>query len=117
MPCRRSMGGAGAWQDGSVEPEELAGAIKRLVEWAQERAPRPESAVRRRLREHLGGDPAERPIVSRELAAWDRPNFQVAIDAWSSGRDVRVIGLPVMQGYRAGLAELVRGSEWLDALE
>ena len=64
--------------------------------------------MRRRLRDHLGGDPADLPIVSRDLAAWDRPNFQVAIDAWSAGRDVEVAGLPVIQGYRAGLAELVR---------
>ena len=100
-----------------MEPEELAGAIKRLTEWAEEQAPRPESAVRQRLREHLGGDPAERPIVSRALAGQDRPNFQVAVDAWCSGRDVEVVGLPVMQGYRAGLAEMVRGPEWLDSVE
>src|SRR3954453_3021940 len=100
-----------------MEPEELAGAIKRLTEWAEEHAPRPESAVRRRLRAHLGGDPAERPIGSRALAGWDRPNFQVAVDAWCRGREVEVVGLPVMQGYRAGLAELVRGPEWLDSVE
>lgn len=99
-----------------MEPEELADAIKRLTDWAEERAPRPESAVRRRLREHLGGDPGELPIVSRAVAAWDRPNFQVAIDAWCAGRETEVVGLPVMQGYRAGLAELVRGSEWLDGV-
>jgi hypothetical protein len=111
------MIGPPRWQDVRMEPEELASAIKRLTEWAEERAPRPESAVRRRLREHLGGDPAERPIVSRALAGWDRPNFQVAIDAWCAGREVEVVGLPVMEGYRAGLAELVRGSEWPDSLE
>src|SRR6476661_213710 len=98
-----------------MEPEELASAIKRLTEWAEEHAPRPESAVRQRLRAHLGGDPAERPIVSRALSAWDRPNFQVAVDAWCRGRELEVVGLPVMQGYRAGLAELVRGPEWLDS--
>src|SRR3712207_8172673 len=31
--------------------------------------------------------------------------------------DVEVVGLPLMQGYRAGLAELVRGPEWLDSVE
>jgi hypothetical protein len=100
-----------------VEPTELAGAIKRLTDWAEAHAPEPEPAVRRRLREHLDGDPRDLPIVSRALAAWDRPNFQVAIDAWSDGREVEVVGLPVMQGYRAGLAELVRGSEWVGRLE
>jgi hypothetical protein len=100
-----------------VEPEELADAIARLTKWAQEHAPEPEPDVRRRLREHLGGDPAELPIVARPLAAWDRPNFQVAIDEWSAGRDVELVGLPTLQGYRAGLAELVRGPEWLAAIK
>jgi len=100
-----------------MRPEELAEALKRLVEWADEHAPRPEPPVRRRLREHLGRDPGDLPIVSRSLESWDRPNFQVAIDAWSDGRDVEVVGLPVMHGYRAGLAELVRGSEWTPGVE
>jgi hypothetical protein len=100
-----------------VEPEELAGAIKRLTDWAEEQAPRPESKIRRRLARHLGCDPRERPIVSRPLAAWDRPNLQVAMEAWGATRDVELVGLPETQGYRAGLAELVRGSEWMDAIE
>jgi hypothetical protein len=100
-----------------MEPEELANAIVRLTEWAEEQASEPEPPVRRRLREHLGRDPAELPVVTRPLAGWDRPNFQVAIDEWSAGRDVEVVGLPVMEGYRAGLAELVRGPEWVSKLE
>ncbi len=95
-----------------MEPEELADSLKRLLEWAEQNAPKPEPAVRRRLRDHLGEDPTELPIISRDLAAWDLPNFQVAIDAWSVGREVEVVGLPVMQGYRATLAELVRTSDW-----
>jgi len=101
----------------AVEPEELASALVRLTEWAEQRAPEPEPPVRRRLRQHFGRDPAELPIVARALEPWDRPNFQVAIDKWAVGRDVEVVGLPVMQGYRAGLAELVRGAEWMSELE
>ena len=41
----------------------------------------------------------------------------MAIDAWSAGREVEVVGLPVIEGYRAGLAELVRSSEWGPRLE
>jgi hypothetical protein len=100
-----------------VEPEELASALKRLADWAAEHAPKPEPVVRRLLREHLGADPRELPVVSRGLETWDRPNFQVAIEAWSEGREVEVIGLPLMQGYRAGLAELSRGPQWLAQLE
>src|SRR3954468_22762731 len=96
-PCSLS-----GWQDGGMEPEELAGAIKRLTEWAEEHAPRPESAVRRRVGSDLGGGPAEGPIVARAPAGLDRPNIQVAVDAWCRGREVEVVGLPVMQGYRAG---------------
>ena len=44
--------------------------------------------MRRRLRDHFGGDLDDLPIVSRDLAAWDRPNFQAAVDAWSAGREV-----------------------------
>ena len=100
-----------------MDPEELAGALKRLMEWAEEHAPAPEPAVRRMLREHFERDPRELPIVSRALAAWDRPNFQVAIDAWCADRDHEIVGLPVMQGYRAGLSELVGGVEWIGRLE
>jgi hypothetical protein len=100
-----------------MEPEELAGALKRLADWAEQHAPEPEPEVRRRLREHLGADPRDVPIVARALAQWDRPNFQVAIDAWSAGRDVEIVGLPVMHGYRAGLAELARASGWVGELE
>ena len=100
-----------------MEPEELANALVRLTKWAEERAPEPEPPVRRRLREHFNRDPAELPIVARSLEPWDRPNFQVAVDEWTVGRDVEVVGLPVMQGYRAGLAELVRGAEWMSELE
>ena len=69
----------------NVEPEELAAAIKHLSEWAEQHAPQPRSPVRIRLREHFGCDPAELPVVSWPLEAWDRPNLQVAIDAWLAG--------------------------------
>jgi len=101
----------------NVEPEELAAAIKHLSEWAEQHAPPPQSPVRIRLREHFGCDPAELPVVSRPLEAWDRPNLQVAIDAWLAGKEVEVVGVSVMDGYRAGLAELVRGGDWAAHVE
>jgi hypothetical protein len=95
-----------------MQPEELAGAITRLVAWAERHAPQPEPPVRVRLREHFGCDPGELPVVSRPLEAWDRPNLQVAMDAWLEGKESEVLGIAVMEGYRAGLAELVRGGTW-----
>src|SRR4051794_12738056 len=74
---------------------------------------------RRRSRRCGGGcastsapTPPELPVVSRPLEAWDRPNLQVAIDAWLAGRSVEVVGVALMEGYRAGLAELARGGQW-----
>ena len=96
----------------AVEPEELAGALKRLADWAERHAPAPESAVRRRLRGLFGVDPVGLPVVSWPLQSWDRPNLQVAMDAWLVGREVEVVGVALMEGYRAGLAELVRGGHW-----
>jgi hypothetical protein len=100
-----------------VEPEELAGAIKRLVEWAERHAPQPEPPLRLRLREHFERDPADLPVVSRPLEAWDRPNLQAAIDVWLADRTFELVGIPFMEGYRAGLAELVRGGAWSAELD
>lgn len=90
----------------------MAEALTRLARWAERHTPVAESVVRRRLREHFGVDPMELPVVSRPLQPWDRPNLQVALDVWSRGRDVEVVGVAMMEGYRAGLAELVRGGPW-----
>jgi hypothetical protein len=100
-----------------MDPEQLAGDIHRLVKWAEQYAPQPEPPVRRLLRGHFGADPGELPVVRRTFPGYDRPNVQVAIDAWLAGRDHDVVGLPVMDGYRAGLGELVRGGEWASEVE
>jgi hypothetical protein len=66
--ARVTVEGRAARAEGvSVRPEELAGALQGLMQWAHEHAPRPEPPVRRRLREHLGRDPRDLPIVSRSL--------------------------------------------------
>jgi hypothetical protein len=100
---------------GRMEPAELAGAIKRLVGWAEKHAPEPEPELRDRLRTHFGTDPTELPIVTRELQAWDRPNFQVAIDAFLEGRSSELVGLAAMPGYQIGLAELAGAGSWYDS--
>ena len=108
---RLAVTGSASWNR-----EELADSLKRLTAWAEQHAPAPSRRCSGGCRT-IGRDPVDRPIVSRDLAAWDRPNFQVAVDAWSTGRGVEVVGLPVIQGYRAGLAELGRTSGWGPRLE
>ena len=100
-----------------MDPEELAASINRLVDWAEQHAPKPEPPVRVRLRAHFGCEPGELPVVTRSLEAWDRPNLQVALEAWLAGKDVEIVGVSVMDGYRAGLAELVRGGAWAGDVE
>ncbi len=98
----------------TIEPAELAEALRALARWAEHAAPPAESGVLVRLREHLGADPAGLPVVSEPLGSFERVNQQVALDAWSAapGRSAEVIGLPAAHGYRSGLAELSRPSHF-----
>lgn len=95
-----------------MEPEELAAAIKKLSDWAFEHAPSPEPEVRRRLREHLGVEPAALQIVSETLGTYDHVNFQVALDAYLDEErpEFELIGLGLDRGFRAGLGELTAES-------
>jgi hypothetical protein len=96
------------------DPKDLARALIALTEWAQESVPEeePEHGLTERLREHLGGETDGLPVVSRALQGFQRANFQVAIDAYldPAERESGLVGLPMMEGYRIGLAELVKGS-------
>lgn len=96
-----------------IKPEELARALMQLQEWASElpRAKSPDG-LSARLREHLGAGAKGWPVVARAVQGYQRPNFQLAIDAFlqGEGREAELIGLPETRGYRMGLAELVKGS-------
>ncbi|CAN5189724.1 AAA family ATPase [soil metagenome] len=98
-----------------MEPAELADAIKRLTTWAEQHAPEPEPELRKRLRAHFGCDPTELPIVTRAMQDWDRPNCQVAIDAFLAGRPSQLLGIALMPGYEVGLAELAGSGGWYDS--
>ena len=98
-----------------MEPEELAEAIKQLNQWAQRNGREPEHEARRRLREHFGQDPRGLPIVSRPLQLWDRPNVQVAVEAFLDGRSAEIMGIVTMRGNPIGLGELARGGPMLSA--
>jgi hypothetical protein len=96
-----------------LKPEALARALMALQEWASALDPgESENGLAQRLRSHLGGDTEALPVVSKALAGYQRPNFQVAIDAYldSPRRHAELIGLPMTRGYRVGLAELVKDS-------
>jgi hypothetical protein len=96
-----------------LTPEELARALRDLNAWALAHAPAEESPLRARIREHLGVDPAELPVVSREIPPWERANLQVALDAYVAepGRSHELIGLSPEHGWHMGLAELAQRPE------
>ena len=73
-------------------------------------APAEESPLRVRIRDHLGLDPAELPVVSNALPGWERANLQVALDAYlaESGRSHEFVGLSAQRGWHMGLAELAQ---------
>jgi hypothetical protein len=97
----------------SPTPEDLARALVDLADWAQSfSAEQSGDGLGERLRGHLGGEVAGLPVVARALEGYQRANFQVAVDAYldAPGRLAELIGLPMAQGYRVGLAELVGGA-------
>ena len=91
-------------------PEELASALRDLSAWATAHAPVEESPLRARLRDHLGCDPAELPVVSKTIPVWERANLQVALDAYlaEDGRSHEYVGLSAQHGWHMGLAELAQ---------
>ena len=65
------------------------------------------------LREHLGVDPGELPVVSQELPSYQLVDVQVALDVWSrEGRDrgMEVVGLSGDQRRFHPLGELLTGT-------
>jgi hypothetical protein len=93
-----------------LEPEDLARALRDLQAWALAHAPAEESPLRMRIREHLDTDPAELPVVSRNIPLWERANLQVALDAYFDGneRSHEFVGLSAQRGWHMGLAELAQ---------
>ena len=93
------------------DPEELASALIGLWGWAQQNVRAHEPEIPRRLREHLGVDPAGSPVLTEQLSQYDHVNVQVALDALDGEHEL--IGLSLDHGFRVGLAELAGlGSEY-----
>jgi ATP-dependent 26S proteasome regulatory subunit len=77
-----------------LSPGEFGRALHRFLQASLELAPKQESEVVRRLREHFGAERLEElPIVGRELEPSDHPNLQVALDRLLAGWEVETLGL------------------------
>jgi len=78
-----------------MEPsvQEFGALFTRFLREVVERAPEQESALAARLRLHLVGDPLEAPLTTAQLAPFEHPDLQRALDAYVStgGRSSEVI--------------------------
>jgi hypothetical protein len=75
-------------------------AFKGFLEQAATGVPVEEPVFAQRIREHLGTDPATLEIVNRSFDALDRPNVQVALDAYleGEGRSAEILGFNAPYG-------------------
>lgn len=96
-------------------PRDFAKSFKSFMDQMAASAPVQEAPLLRRVREHLGADPASLAIVSHTFPASDHPNLQRAIDAWVTepGRSMEVLGISsaAMGFMRVGLAQCVAAAD------
>lgn len=96
------------------EAREFAAAFQSFLEWvhAEEERGGPRDEVVALLADFLGGEAAERSVVTRVLSAFEHVNLQTALDAWSRepGRDVAVHGVTLPPHYGSvTLGQLLSG--------
>lgn len=93
----------------SFSAEEFAGAFQRFLDWVPMAAAR-EGRFAARLREHFGAQASTFPVTTLEVAEYDRPNLQVALDGYLSqpDRSAELVGVAAASPYsEATLSQLV----------
>jgi hypothetical protein len=68
-------------------PSEFGSSFKGFLEQMASQTPAEEPFFVRRLREHFGADPLAMPIVGESFPPAERPNLQVALDDYLSGKE------------------------------
>lgn len=100
-----------------IDAAGLALALRQLNEFAQTHAAAIPSAVHDALADHLGRSPRDLPRVTDQYPLVERPNLQLALDAWAAepGRSLQIIGLSMPHGgpFEVGIAELLGDPRWL----
>ena len=94
----------------------LAEAFQELSRFAIEHAPPRRSVSRQLIEDHLQVDPGVLPVVGDEHSIVERPNLQLALDAWASGEDrtLQLVGLtsPHRGPMELTLSELIAEMNW-----
>ncbi|WP_437335397.1 AAA family ATPase [Sorangium sp. So ce394] len=68
--------------DPKLDPSTFGASFQAFLEQMAAQAPAQEPEIRRRIREHLGGDPAQMPVVSEQFAKYEHPNLHLALQAY-----------------------------------
>jgi len=66
--------------DANLDPRSFGASFKTFLDQVVAQAPEEEPAIRRRLLDHFGTDPAALPVVSEVFATPDRPNLHLALE-------------------------------------
>ena len=83
--------------DDELSPRAFGASFRTFLEQAATGVPAEDSVFSERLRAHLGVDPAGLEIVTHSFSQVDRPNVQVALDAYleGDGRSAEALGFLV----------------------
>jgi DNA polymerase III delta prime subunit len=93
------------------EVEEFARLFTGFLQRMQQLTPGiSRESLRERLREHLGVEPEQVPVVASSFPSYDLPNVQLALEAWFDEYDV--IGLAGFDRGHHSLAELLELAQY-----
>jgi hypothetical protein len=94
--------------DSDFEEQRFARAFQSFLDWVPAAAAR-EGSFAIRLREHFGTDPSRFPATMLKFADYDRPNVQVALDAYLAepGRAAEQLGFSSNYMMEASFSLLV----------
>ena len=94
--------------DAGPSPQDFAGGLQRLLEWTNATAVR-EGPFQVRLREHFGTNASTFPATSLQVAEYDQPNVQVALDAYldEPDRSAEIMGFSSPSHVEVNLSSLV----------
>jgi ATPase family associated with various cellular activities (AAA) len=97
-------------RDDRPEVADIGRMARRLMRLAVSAARTEGAAVPRLLREHLGPDAADVPVVGGSWRGYDHVNLQGGLDAWLAGplREHELAGLTGFRGASFGLADLLQ---------
>ena len=105
-------------QEDRPELADITRMARRLVRQAVLVARSEDGPVQRVLRDHLGPEAADRPVVSGSWPGYDHVNVQAGLDAWlaADDRHHRLAGVTGFRHMDFGLADLLQPGRYAERL-